>query len=37
MVLLIDADIILDVCINQQPFVNDSSLIRKLCKAYQGK
>ncbi len=33
MVLLIDANIILDVLMNRQPFVKDSSLIWKLCEA----
>ena len=37
MVLLIDANIILDVLMNRQPFVKDSSLIWKLCETEQAK
>ena len=37
MVLLIDANIILDVLMDRQPFVKDSSLIWKLCETGQTK
>jgi predicted nucleic acid-binding protein len=37
MVLLIDANIVLDVLLNRQPFVRDSSLIWKLCETNQAK
>ena len=37
MVLLIDANIILDVLMNRQPFVKDSSLIWKLCETEKAK
>jgi predicted nucleic acid-binding protein len=37
MVLLIDANIVLDVLLNRQPFVRDSSLIWKLCETEQTK
>jgi predicted nucleic acid-binding protein len=37
MVLLIDANIVLDVLLNRQPFVRDSSLICKLCETNQAK
>jgi len=37
MVLLIDANIVLDVLMNRQPFVNDASLIWKLCETEQAK
>lgn len=37
MVLLIDANIILDVLMNRQPFVSDSSLIWKLCETERAK
>ena len=37
MVLLIDADIILDVLLNRQEFVTDSSMIWKLCETGKAK
>lgn len=37
MVLLIDANIILDVLLNRPEFVRDSSLIWKLCETEQAK
>lgn len=37
MVLLIDANVILDVLMNRQPFVNESALIWKLCETEQAK
>ncbi len=37
MILLVDANIILDVLMNRQPFVNDSSLIWKLCETEKAK
>lgn len=37
MVLLIDANIVLDVLMNRQPFVKDSSLIWKLCETEKAK
>ncbi len=37
MVLLIDANIILDVLMNRQPFVKDSSLVWKLCETKSVK
>lgn len=37
MVLLIDANIILDVMMNRQPFAADSSLIWKLCETEKAK
>lgn len=37
MVLLIDANIILDVLMNRQPFVKDSSLLWKLCETNKAK
>lgn len=37
MVLLIDANIILDVLLNRMEFVKDSSLIWKLCETEQAK
>ena len=37
MVLLIDANILLDVLINRQEFVTDSSMIWKLCETEQAK
>ena len=37
MVLLIDANILLDVLMNRQEFVTDSSMIWKLCETDQAK
>ena len=37
MVLLIDANIILDVLMNRQDFVKDSSIIWKLCETEKAK
>lgn len=37
MVLLIDANILLDVLMNRQEFVTDSSMIWKLCETEQAK
>ena len=37
MVLLIDANIILDVLMNRQEFVKDSSIIWKLCETEKAK
>ena len=37
MVLLIDANIILDVLLNRSEFVKDSSMIWKLCETEQAK
>jgi predicted nucleic acid-binding protein len=37
MVLLIDANIVLDVLLDRKPFVRDSSLIWKLCETDQAK
>lgn len=37
MVLLVDANIMLDVLMNRQPFVKDSSLIWKLCETEKAK
>lgn len=37
MVLLIDANILLDVLMNRQDFVKDSSVIWKLCETNQAK
>ncbi len=37
MVLLIDANILLDVLMDRQPFVKDSSLIWKLCETEKAK
>ncbi|MCF0228156.1 MAG: PIN domain-containing protein [Parasporobacterium sp.] len=37
MVLLIDANILLDVLMDRQPFVNESSLVWKLCETEQAK
>lgn len=37
MILLVDANIILDVLMNRQSFVNDSSLIWKLCETEKAK
>ena len=37
MVLLIDANIILDVLLNRSEFVKDSSMIWKLCETGQAK
>ena len=37
MVLLIDANIILDVLLNRQEFVKDSSMIWKLCETGKAK
>ncbi len=37
MVLLIDANILLDVLMNRQDFVKDSSMIWKLCETNQAK
>ena len=37
MILLIDANILLDVLINRQDFVKDSSMIWKLCETNQAK
>ena len=37
MILLIDANILLDVLMNRQDFVKDSSMIWKLCETNQAK
>ena len=37
MVLLIDANIILDVLLNRQEFVKDSSMVWKLCETGKAK
>ena len=37
MVLLIDANILLDVLMNRQEFVTDSSMIWKFCETEQAK
>lgn len=37
MVLLIDANILLDVLMNRQEFIRDSSMIWKLCETEQAK
>ena len=37
MVLLIDANVILDVLMNRQDFVKDSSMIWKLCETEKAK
>ena len=37
MVLLIDANIILDVLLNRPEFVKESSLVWKLCETEQAK
>ena len=37
MVLLIDANILLDVLMNRQEFVTDSSMIWKLCETEQAR